>query len=69
MPQDRLEIINQQGPFYRNHFRQLLKVAYILVVICFGLALYIFYQYITTPTPSYFATTIDGRMIEIFPES
>jgi hypothetical protein len=69
MPQDRLEIINQQGPFYRNNFRLLLNVGYVLLGICFCLVIYIFYQYITTPPPSYFATTIDGRMIEIFPES
>lgn len=69
MPQDRLEIINQQGSFYRNHFRQLLKLGYGLLGLCFCLTLYIFYQYITTPIPSYFATTIDGRMIEIFPQS
>lgn len=68
MPQDRLEIINQQGQFYKNNFRQLLKVAYALIGLCFCLTLFILYQYITKPPPHYFATTLDGRMIEIFPK-
>lgn len=68
MPQDRLEIINQQGQFYRNNFRLLLNVAYILIGLCFCLLLFILYQHITQPPPYYFASTMDGRIIEISPK-
>jgi hypothetical protein len=68
MPQGRLEAINQQGAFYKNNFRLLLNVAYVLIGLCALLTLFIWYQYLTKPAPHYFATTIDGRLVEIFPK-
>lgn len=67
MPQDRLELINQQGAFYKNNFRLLLKIAYGAIGLCIFLTLFIWYQYLTKPRPHYFATTIDGQLEEIFP--
>lgn len=65
MPQDYRDSIDQQGQFYRNQFRQLLRIAYVWVTICLCLILFILYQFFSTPAPPYFATTINGKMIKM----
>ena len=69
MPKSELEQLDERPQFYRRGFRNLLRVAYILTAVIFVLLLISFYQFFTTPTPNFFATTQDGRLIEIFPIS
>lgn len=64
---DRLNLVDEQGLFYRNNFRRLLKFVYVLIFFSAALLGIILYQLFTTPTPQYFVTTSDGRLIEIKP--
>jgi intracellular multiplication protein IcmL len=64
---DRLELVAEQNLFYRNNYRKLLKVSAGIVLLNFILLSIIFYEYYTRPIPKYFATTNDGRLIEISP--
>jgi len=67
MPQSRLDLVDKQGEFYRNNFRRLIKITYIFIIVIFLLLAFIFYQFFTTLPPKYFATTQDGRLVEVIP--
>jgi hypothetical protein len=64
---DHLALVDQQGQFYRNNFRRLLKFSFFLIFIAFCLVGYILYQQISLPAAKFFVTTTDGRLIEIKP--
>ena len=53
--------------FYRNNYRLFIWSAIVLLIISFVILGTIFYNKFTQPTPSYFATTSDGRLIEVTP--
>jgi len=61
------DLVDKQGEFYRDNFRRLIKIAYIFITVIFLLLALIFYQFFTTLPPKYFATTQDGRLIEVIP--
>jgi intracellular multiplication protein IcmL len=67
MPLDRLALIGEQSQFYRNNYRRLLYFVLFLIIVAFILLGVIVYQHMTRPVPKYFATTSDGRLIEIQP--
>lgn len=67
MPVNRQAIIAGLSLFYRDGFRRLLTFSFVMVILIFGLLGLIFYQNHTRPTVKYFATTSDGRLIEIVP--
>lgn len=65
--ENRLEAIIQQPWFSRVNFNRLITLSYLLSFIIFLLLGTIYYQYFTRPAPHYFATTSDGRLIELTP--
>ena len=65
----REEYINENATFYIAGYRKLINFLFILLVIVFLLLAFIIYQDITRPPPTYFVTTLDGRLIEIEPIS
>jgi len=67
LPIDRLALVDRYGHFYRNNFRRLLFISFILVFIIALLLILIIYQDNTKPEQKYFVTTSDGRLIEITP--
>jgi len=67
MPFNHLELINKQGQFYRNNFRRLILVSFVLLGVILLLLGLIFYQLFSRPDTKYFVTTQDGRLIEINP--
>lgn len=67
MAQARQEIIANQSQFYRDGFRKILTMIFVLIVIAYCLLGVIIYLYFTRPTPHYFVTTSGGRLIEITP--
>lgn len=67
MSQARQQIIATQSQFYRNGFRKILVLVFVLITIAYGLLGFIVYQHMTRPTPQYFVTTSGGRLIEIMP--
>lgn len=54
--------------FYKNNYRFFSKITIILLIMLFSLLAITFYSKITKPTPMYFATTSDGRLIKITPK-
>lgn len=69
MPINRKEFIAGQAVFYRNGYRRLATLGVVLSIIMILLIAIILYQYFNRPPIKYFATTSDGRLIEIFPAS
>ena len=57
--------IEADTQFYRKNYRRLLKVTFILLVIGYLFDAGALYQHLLRPVPKYFATTSDGRLIEI----
>lgn len=69
MAQARQAIIAAQSQFYRDGFRKLVTLLFVLMVIAYGLLAFIIYSHITRPEPKYFVTTSSGRLVEIAPTS
>jgi uncharacterized membrane protein (DUF106 family) len=67
MAQAREEIIANQSQFYRNGFRKIVTMVFVLIIIAYGLLALIIYLHMTRPTPQYFVTTSGGRLVEITP--
>lgn len=67
MPQDPSTVIAAHSQFYRNNFRRLHTLAFVLITIAYLMLGFIIYEHLTRPTPQYFVTTSDGRLIEIKP--
>lgn len=62
-----LELVMLRNNFYRDNFRRLMIACLILLGIIAGLMAYIFYQERNKPSPTYFATTTDGKLIKLVP--
>ena len=67
MLQARQKTIASQSYFYRDGFRKIIFMLFILMIIAYGLLALIVYLHITRPTPQYFVTTSNGRLMEIAP--
>lgn len=65
MPKEHIYKIAKTLNFYRNSFRTLNRIGILLLFIVVGLLSYTIYQITSVPTPNYFATTSDGRLIEL----
>lgn len=64
---DRVDSIDEHPNFFRNNYRRLFTVSFVLISIIFLLIALVFYQHYTRPIIKYFVTTSDGRLIEIYP--
>ncbi len=51
--------------FYRDGIRRFLVLAVILLVVNYGLIGVLFYRLISIPDTKFFATTSDGRLLEL----
>jgi hypothetical protein len=68
MLKDFIESNKDNVLFLRNSFRRYIYIALILLVINIGLVTFLYLNLLTVPTAQNFATTSDGRIIDIFPE-
>lgn len=68
MPLHRLDKFYRIANFFKNNYYAAIKVSYILIFMIYALIAIIAYRHITRPTPPYFVTTTDGKLIEIKPE-
>jgi intracellular multiplication protein IcmL len=69
MVDDAVELVRLRNNFYRDNYRRLVSALLILLVIVIMLIGTIFYQIMNRPEPRYFATTVDGRIMQLFPLS
>ena len=53
--------------FIRNSFRRFIYFALLLTFANYGLVAYLYYGLLTIKPPPNFATTTDGRIIDIYP--
>lgn len=60
-----LELVMQRNSFYRDAYRRLVAVVVLLFFINCGLGAAIVIKYLNPPQPQYFATTAEGRIINI----
>ena len=56
-----------ESDFSRHNVHRLLVEVYLLVFLSFTLLGILYYQYIHAPNAQYFATTFDGRLVDIYP--
>ena len=64
-----LEVITLRNQFYRDNFRRIVTLMLLLLLLNAALIGVCFYIYKTRPTPKYFATTADGKIIKLPPLS
>lgn len=69
MPDDAVELVRLRNNFYRDNYRRLVLALVILLITNLGLVTIVFYQIYDRPEPKYFATTVDGRIMPLFPLS
>lgn len=67
MSQARQETIANQSQFYRDGFRKIVLILFILMALAYALLGVIIYLYVTRPAPQYFVTTSSGRLVEMMP--
>lgn len=69
MVDDAVELVRLRNNFYRDNYRRLVSSMLILLVIIVILVGTILYQITNRPEPRYFATTVDGRIMPLYPLS
>lgn len=67
MAQARHDIIANQSQFYRDGFRKIVGLIFVLLILAYALLALILYVHITRPNPHYFISTSSGRLVEILP--
>lgn len=64
---DALTVVLLRNEFYRDRYRYLMGTCILLIGIVSSLIAFSYYMYATRPTPKYFATTPDGKLLEMMP--
>ena len=64
---DVLATVLLRNEFYRDRYRHALVTCLFLIGIVAALVGLSYYMYLTRPTPKYFATTPDGKLLEMIP--
>ncbi len=66
---DAVELVRLRNGFYRDSYRRVLLALIITLMALTGSIGLNFYQSTHRPEPKYFATTTDGRIMQLFPLS
>lgn len=69
MVEDAVELVRLRNNFYRDNYRRVLLALLLMVIINIVLVGVVFYQASHIPSPQYFATTADGRIMPLYPLS
>lgn len=64
---DDREFVYYRNNFYRDNYRRLILICFMLVSIIIGLIAFAFYLHSSRPVPSFYATTYDGKLIRLTP--
>lgn len=67
MEQGGIEAVRFRNQFYRDGYRRVLLILLISFLLNVVLVSIIYYQIVTRPTPTYFATNQDGTLKELIP--
>ncbi len=66
---DTLELLRLRNNFYIDNYRRLIVVVLLLITIVLGLVGLMFWQLAHQPKAQYFATSTDGRIMQLYPLS
>jgi len=69
MAEDASEVIKLRNNFYRDNYKRVVSSVLFLLIINVSLVGVVFYQIANRPEPQYFATSVDGRVIPLYPLS
>lgn len=69
MVDDAVELVRLRNNFYRDNYRRVVIALLGLLVIVSVLIGTVVYQITNRPEPRYFATTVDGRIMPLYPLS
>ena len=69
MNEDAVELVRLRNNFYRDNYRKLVGLSLVLTFVVVVLSFVIAYQVANRPEPRYFATTADGRIMQLYPLS
>jgi intracellular multiplication protein IcmL len=67
--EDTLQTVRLRNNFYRDSYRRVLTALLIMVIVNIILGIAVLTMVRDKPTPTYFATTNDGKIIRIYPLS
>lgn len=67
MGREAWEHIRSHKNFYRDNFRRGCNALTVALLIILGLAIVIFYIYITRPEPEFYATSSNGNIAPVTP--
>lgn len=69
MVDDAVELVRLRNNFYRDNYRRLVVSLLAVLLIVSMLVGTVLYQIMNRPEPRYFATTVDGRIMPLYPLS
>ena len=69
MVDEAAELVRLRNNFYRDNYRRLVTALLLLLIMIIFLVGIVYYQISHRPEPRYFATTVDGRIMQLFPLS
>ncbi len=69
MAEDALTIVSLRNDFYRDSYRKIMVILLISVILNVGLGGALYYIVSHPPMPKYFATSVNGRIIPLYPLS
>lgn len=67
--EDALQAVRLRNNFYRDSYRRVLAALLLMVLVNIAFAVAILFMVSNKPTPQYFATTSDGKVIRLYPLS
>jgi intracellular multiplication protein IcmL len=67
MSDDALELVRMRNNFYRDNYRRAIAALLLMVLVNLLLVAGVIYQMVNRPHPQYFATTADGKLIQLSP--
>lgn len=62
-----IEEVKNRKYFYRDYYRRACTALWIALVIIIVLSLLLLYLYIQRPTPDFYATSSDGKLVPLVP--
>lgn len=68
-PEDAVALVMARNHFYRDSHHLLVILCFLLICLIAAMTGFIYLQHINRPTPTYFATTPDGKLIDLVPRN
>ncbi len=67
MSNDLIELVKQRKNFYRDHYHGMSTFLIVVLFFIFLFNLFILYLYIIRPVPDFYASSMDGKLVQLMP--